>query len=140
MPLLKSLESCASLSRLSLVCPSKSTIWDEKLTPYEFAAVFNQFCKKLNHLVALFCVLTGPSEAHCRAANAMLEEKWKEDRPAFCAEIMTELECFGGNSRWLENPDECNPKKLPMIHSEALTRFQSQVANLPFNHTSLLHQ
>ena len=93
--LLQSLESCGSLSRLSLVCPSRSAAWNKKISAKEFAAEFSKFCTKLNHLVAVFCVLSVP-KTHCHAANTLLKEKLKEDRPSFRADIQS-----SGNGNWM---------------------------------------
>jgi len=83
--------------------------------------------------VALYTNLTAPL-GHCNETNLALKKRFEEERPAFRAGLTSPYNfyfAFGG----ADDSDDgkfCS-RKFPVMHSDVLTRIESQVAVFPFN-------
>ena len=129
--LFEALEGCIKISRLSLVCPSYLP-W--KITSEEFFNILVGLCISLKNLVALFGHFCIPKEV-CREATTLLKKRFKEVRPAFRVDIQPSDVAVAGR---LE--DEYHSQVLPVMHSDILTRIESQVATFPINCRSFLQR
>lgn len=127
--LLEALEGCTKLSRLSLVCPSYLP-W--KISSEEFFNILVGLCTSLKSLVALFGYFCVPKEV-CREATTILKKWFKEERPAFRVDIQPGDVRVAGR---LEG--EYHSQVLPVMHSDILTRIESQVATFPINCRSFI--
>ena len=128
--LLEALESCTKLSRLSLVCP-RYLSWE--ISSEELFNVLVGLCIRLKSLVALFGHFRVPKEV-CREATTILKKRMKEERPAFRVDIQPSDVVDG------RVEDEYHSQVLPLMHSDVLTRIESQVAIFPSNCRSFLQR
>jgi len=134
--LLDSLESnCPLLSRLSLVFPSQNR-WN--IGKEEFKSRFLRLCEKLTNLVALFGYFRVPF-AFWDEVNRMLKERLKEERPALRVELASPEREWGYLCEGIDNV-EFRSQWLPVMHSDVLTRCESQVALFPIDCQSFLRR
>jgi len=129
-------QSCPLLSRLSLVFPSHDP-W--KIGKEEFKNRFLRLCEKLTNLVALYAYFRVPF-THWSETNSVLKKRFKEKRPALRAELTSperaDRNYWGGG---FDNRSY-RSKVLPVMHSDVLTRCESQVAVFPIDCQSFLRR
>jgi len=129
-------ENCPLLSRLSLVLPSDEE-W--KIGKEEIKTRFLRLCENLTSLVALYAYFRVPF-GHWSETNSVLKERFKKERPALRVDITSPE--GDGSYTWgggIEDV-EYESQVLPVMHSDVLTRCESQVAVFPFNCRSFLQR
>ncbi len=136
--LLDSLESCTSISRLSLACPSFDSFWE--ISKQDFSSRMIQLCDKLSQLVALFCYFNLPFE-HCKEASHSLKKRFKTElRPAFCVDVQSMLKPNGEYADNGQYGHSYTSKEFPVMYNDLLTSCQSRVALVPFNCNTFLRR
>lgn len=119
--LLDTLEQCPSLIRLGLVSPSETPPF--KWTVDQLARRLLQFCTKLPHLVAFFCVMNIP-KSHSAKVTKGLQQTMSLQTPAFCSDIQASS----------KDRIEHGSSTLPRVHHEVLVNFQSRVGIVPYDY------
>ena len=142
--LLNSLESCPSISQLSLVCPSLFTNFFMEWSEKEFSCRLVRLCDKLSQLVALFCYFRVPFK-NCKEANQLLKKRFQTERPAFCVDVQSMLNQNGeyADRREFEEAYIINSKysnEFPVMFNDLLTSCQSQVALYPYSCNTFLQR
>lgn len=136
--LLDSLESnCPLLTRLSLVFPSQNR-WTN-IGKEEFKSRFTRLCEKLTNLVALFGYFRVPF-AFWDEVNSVVKERFEEERPALRVELASPERKWGYKQCGGIDNVEYRSKLLPVMHSDMLTRCESQVALFPIDCQSFLRR
>lgn len=134
--LLDALESCTSITRLSLVCPSLYDSFVKIVSEEDFASRMLRLCDKLCQLVALFCYVR-PFE-YSKAANSMIKQWYRRERPALRVDIQPMV--ISDQYHVIEMKDSYNSDEFPLMYKELLTSFQSQVALFPIHCNSFLQR
>ncbi len=132
--LLKSLHQCTSLSRVGLIWPVCSWEKSGKDTLTEFSTLFFKLCCALPQLVALFGLFNVSADI-CNATNRRLNDGFIKQRQAFRCDLQSKI----GENQSHNFETGYQSDILPILHSDTLTRFQSQVATLPFEYKSVLN-
>jgi len=135
--LLDSLESCTSISQLSLVCPSSFNSFSKNISKEDFTNRMLRLCEKMSQLVALFCYFRVPVE-HCEEAKEMLKKRFQTERPAFRVDVQSEIKRdLSGDGRIY---DSYPSNEFPVMYNDLLTSCQSRVALVPFNCNTFLRR
>ena len=137
--LLDALESCTSISRLSLVCPSWSDSFSENISEEDFTSRMVRLCEKMSQLVALFCYFRVPM-VYCQEVNKLLKKKLKMERPAFRVHIESMADENGECDDHENIAYSYNSEEFPVMYKDLLTSFQSQVALFPYSYNSFLQR
>ena len=138
--LLESLESCPSISHLSLVCPSSKGFEPWEISKEELSSRLTRLCDKLSQLVALFCYIRVPFTS-CDEVSQVLKTRFKMERPAFRVDVQSMLQHNNdtandeGRIRFLYTS-----KEFPVMYNDLLTSFQSRVALCPYNCNTFLQR
>jgi len=135
--LLDSLESCTSISQLSLVCPSSSDSFWKEISEGDFTSRMVRLCENMSQLVALFFSFSVPSK-HCEEANKLLRERFETERPAFRVDVQSAIEHgLKWNGRIF---DSYRSKEFPAMYNDLLTSFHSQIALFPYDCNTFLQR
>ena len=135
--LLESLESCTSISRLSIVCPSTDPSW--KISKEDFCKRLTRLCDKLSQLVAFFCHFKLPYE-HCEEASYSLRKKFTTERPAFRVDVQSMLNQDGEIADDGQFGHSYLSREFPVMYKDVLTSCQSRVALFPYSCNTFLQR
>ena len=135
--LLDTLESCTSITRLSLVCPSPYDSFVNIVSKEDFASRLIRLCEKLSRLVALFCYFRVPIE-FSKEANSTIKQRFKRERPALRVDIQPMI--VEDESQRIEIEDSYHSDEFPFMYNDLLTSFQSQVALFPIHCNSFFQR